>query len=282
MKRLYFTLIALIATLVASAQTIKVYEYDSYGNLCSKPAYVSSKQVKVVFDDKSGVTDGYEWVDLGLPSGTLWATCNIGANSPEQAGDYFAWGETAPKEEYSWSNYKWCEGSINTMTKYCNSSDWGVVDNKMTLDPEDDAATVNWGSNWCMPTADQIAELTKSDYTTVELTTMNDVPVLKITSKKNGNSIVLSPAGYWEWVDDEWFEKPWGELSGSYFNGWSDSWAFEFWSCEHPATVNGKPSPSRANNFHSFSWFSEYYPLGMAYVNRRCNGLPIRPVRVKK
>lgn len=281
MKRFYFTLIALIATLVASAQTIKVYEYDSYGNLCSKPAYVSSKQVKVVFDDKSGVTDGYEWVDLGLPSGTLWATCNIGANSPEQAGDYFAWGETAPKEEYSWSNYKWCEGSMNTMTKYCNSSECGVVDNKMTLDPEDDAATVNWGSNWCMPTADQIAELTKSDYTTVEFATMNDVPVLKITSKKNGNSIVLSPAGYWDWFDDEWFEKPWGELLDSYFKG-SESWGFDFWSCEHPATVSGKPRQYLANNFHSFSWFSEYYPLGVAYTNKRCNGLPIRPVRVKK
>jgi hypothetical protein len=281
MKRFYFTLIALIATLVASAQTIKVYEYDSYGNLCSEPAYVSSKQVKVVFDDKSGVTDGYEWVDLGLPSGTLWATCNIGANSPEQAGDYFAWGETAPKEEYSWSNYKWCEGSMNTMTKYCNSSEWGVVDNKMTLDPEDDAATVNWGSNWCMPTADQIAELTKSDYTTVEFTTMNDVPVLKITSKKNGNSIVLSPAGYWEWVEEEWFEKPWGELLNSYFNG-SESWGFDFWSCEHPATASDNPRQYLANSFHSFSEFMQYYPLGMAYTNHRCNGLPIRPVRVKK
>ena len=74
----------------------------------------------------------HEWVDLGLPSGTLWATCNVGANAPEEYGDYFAWGETEPKEVYSWTNYKWCNGDYNTMTKYCSNSDYGAngfVDN---------------------------------------------------------------------------------------------------------------------------------------------------------
>ena len=81
-----------------------------------------------------------------MPSGTLWATCNIGANSPEEYGDYFAWGETAPKDDYNWSNYKWCNGSATTFTKYCTKSSFGYngfVDNKTELDPEDDAAYVN-------------------------------------------------------------------------------------------------------------------------------------------
>ena len=92
--------------------------------------------------------ENHEFVDLGLPSGTLWATCNVGANAPEEYGDYFAWGETAPKETHSWNTYKWCNGSSTTMTKYCTNSSFGYngfVDNKRVLDPEDDAAYVNWG-----------------------------------------------------------------------------------------------------------------------------------------
>ena len=96
--------------------------------------------------------DEHEWVDLGLTSGTLWATCNVGATAPEDYGDYFAWGETEPKEDYSWSTYKWCNGSYKTQTKYCTNSKYGTVDDKTELEPEDDAAFVNWGSTWRMPT----------------------------------------------------------------------------------------------------------------------------------
>ena len=106
--------------------------------------------------------DDHEWVDLGLPSGTLWATCNVGANAPEEFGDYFAWGETAPKDYYDWDNYKWCNGNDSTLTKYCNDSTYGYngfVDNKVELDPEDDAAYVNWGPSWRMPTLNQTQEL---------------------------------------------------------------------------------------------------------------------------
>lgn len=92
----------------------------------------------------------HEWVDLGLPSGTLWATCNVGADTPEGFGDYFAWGETAPKDDYSWETYRWCNGYFNTMTKYCTNGSYGTVDNRTELDPEDDAAYVNWGSSWRM------------------------------------------------------------------------------------------------------------------------------------
>ena len=106
--------------------------------------------------------DTHEFVDLGLTSGTLWATMNVGANSPEEYGDYFAWGETSPKEVYNWSTYKWCKGSYKTMTKYCTSSSYGTVDDKTELELEDDAAHVNWGAAWRMPTKEQQDELRNS------------------------------------------------------------------------------------------------------------------------
>ena len=145
----------------------------------------------------SGTLDGHDYVDLGLPSGTLWATCNVGANSPEEYGDYFAWGETTTKGgTYNWSTYKYCQGSYDTMTKYCTRSSDGAVDNKTELEPSDDAATVNWGSGWQMPSYEQFKELINSSYTTTTWTTLNGKYGRKITSKSNGNSIFLPAAGY--------------------------------------------------------------------------------------
>ena len=100
----------------------------------------------------------HEYVDLGLPSGLLWATCNVGADAPEDYGDYIAWGETTPKTTYNWSTYQYCMGSYNTLTKYCNKTSFGYngfTDNLTTLLPEDDAATANWGSGWRMPTEEE-------------------------------------------------------------------------------------------------------------------------------
>ena len=146
---------------------------------------------------------GSSFVDLGLPSGTLWATCNIGANSPEEYGDYFAWGETEGyndgKTYFDFSTYKWCNGSNNTMTKYCDNSSYGYngfTDAKTELDLEDDAAYVNWGPAWRMPSIEQFRELINSNYTTTTRTEQNGVYGCKITSKKNGNSIFLPGAGY--------------------------------------------------------------------------------------
>ncbi len=139
--------------------------------------------------------DTHEYVDLGLPSGTLWATCNVGASSPEEYGDYFAWGETKPKSDYTWSTYKYCQGTEPTLTKYCTNSSYGTVDNKTELEPSDDAATVNWGSEWQMPSDEQFEELINSSYTTKTWTTMNGKYGRKITSKSNGNSIFLPAAG---------------------------------------------------------------------------------------
>ena len=136
--------------------------------------------------------DGHEYVDLGLPSGTLWATCNIGATSPEQYGCYFAWGETMPKEDYTWETYLWCNGAYKSMTKYCTKGSYGTVDHKIKLDPEDDAATVNWGSSWCMPSVGQIKELMEKCST--QWTTTNGVNGLLVTGT-NGNTMFLPAAG---------------------------------------------------------------------------------------
>ncbi len=137
--------------------------------------------------------NGHEYVDLGLPSGLKWATCNVGASSPEDYGGYYAWGEIEEKENYSWSTYKWCNGSDDTMTKYCTSSSYGTVDNQTVLDPEDDVAHVKWGGTWRMPTEAEQDELRYN--CTWTWTTQNEVNGYKVTGP-NGNSIFLPAAGY--------------------------------------------------------------------------------------
>ena len=139
--------------------------------------------------------NGHEYVDLGLPSGLKWATCNVGASSPEEYGGYYAWGETEEKENYDWSTYKWCNGSENTLTKYCTDSDYGTVDNKTVLDPEDDVAHVKWGGSWRMPTEADFYELLFTGTCTWTWTTQNGVNGYKVTSKTNGNSIFIPAAG---------------------------------------------------------------------------------------
>ena len=136
-----------------------------------------------------GSTSGHEWVDLGLPSGTIWATCNIGANSPTEYGDYFAWGETQPKEEYTWGTYTYCEGTYKTQVKY-NSEDC-----KTWLQTTDDAAYVNWSSKWQMPSKEQLEELLNENYTTIEQTTLEGVNGRIITSKFNNKSVFFPNAG---------------------------------------------------------------------------------------
>ena len=143
-------------------------------------------------DEGDGKVNGYAYVDLGLS--VKWATMNVGATSPEDYGDYFAWGETEPKEEYSWETYKWCEDDFNNLTKYCSSSDFGIVDDKIELDLEDDAANVNWGDAWRTPTKAELDELI--DNCTWSWTTQNGVDGYTVTSKTNGKSIFLPAAGY--------------------------------------------------------------------------------------
>lgn len=149
---------------------------------------------KVCFKVDTNSYNGHEFVDLGLPSGTLWATCNVGASKPEEYGDYFAWGETKTKSNYSWSIYKWCNGSHNTLTKYCTDSRYGKVDNKKNLTSIDDTAYANWGGDWRMPTETDFDELHKK--CTWKWTSQNAVKGYRVVSNINGNSIFLPAAGY--------------------------------------------------------------------------------------
>ena len=148
-------------------------------------------ELKPLANGQGGDSAGYEYVDLGLS--VKWATCNVGASKPEEYGGYYAWGETEEKENNSWNTYKWCNGSSNTLTKYCTGSSYGTVDKKTTLAPEDDVAHVKWGGNWRMPTRaeqDELREKCRWNWDTV-----NGVKGYKVTGP-NGNSIFLPAAGY--------------------------------------------------------------------------------------
>lgn len=140
-------------------------------------------------DDTPQPGDEHEWVDLGLS--VKWATMNLGANAPEEYGDYFAWGEVEPKEDYSWSTYKWCEGSDRTLTKYCTNASYGILDNRTELDPEDDAVHIIWGGQWRMPTLDELKELLRCDW---QWTSLNGIEGYNVIGP-NGNSIFFPTSG---------------------------------------------------------------------------------------
>ena len=172
---------------LVSAQGNKKYEYIYI--------YRNDNTVRKILlsDIDSLVFAQCKAVDLGLPSGLKWASFNVGATKPEESGGYYAWGETEEKGDYSWSTYKWCNGSRNTMTKYCTDSYYGSVDNKTVLDANDDVAHVTWGGAWRMPVAEEMQELVK--YCTWKWTAINDVYGYKVIGP-NGNSIFLPATGY--------------------------------------------------------------------------------------
>ena len=134
-------------------------------------------------------------IDLGLPSGRKWACCNIGANSPAECGDYFAWAETTPKTNFTLTNYKWYSGGDDhNITKYCSNSDYGVVDNIVGLQLEDDAAYVNWGPEWRMPGTAQMHELYEN--CTIKWTKVNGMYGFVFKSNKNNGAIFFPAAGW--------------------------------------------------------------------------------------
>ena len=146
--------------------------------------------------------NGHEAVDLGLSSGLKWATCNAGADKPEESGDYYAWGENAPKNTYNWASYKWCQGNQNTFIKYCLEGDaalWAGADSpdgKQTVEGEDDAAFVAFGGVWRMPTVEEWAELMDNCLWT--WTELNGTSGYRVSSKTSAdNWIFLPAAGYY-------------------------------------------------------------------------------------
>ena len=195
MKQL-FILILIVSTCVVTGRS-QAYHYDVNGD-----GEVTVTDITAIYDYLLGnipvePSVNHDYVDMGLPSGTLWATMNVGANSPEDYGDYFAWGETVPKEVYSWSTYQWCNGNFNKLIKYCNNSTYGYngfTDDLTELELEDDAAYVNWGPEWRIPSLIQIKELLNN--CTYELTTRNGVSGMLLTSNYNGESLFFPAAGY--------------------------------------------------------------------------------------
>ena len=203
------------------------------------------------YGDELSFTAELEFVDLGLPSGTLWATCNVGTDTPEGYGEYFAWGETEPKDYYYWSTYQYCNGSAGTLTKYCTNSNYGYngfFDGLRTLLPEDDIATVYCGGDWRMPTEQEWRELIEN--TTHTNTTQNGV-FGRLFTAANGNTLFLPAAGT--------KDKNGLNSVGSYGYYWSSSLYSN--------------SPNDAWQF----WFnSDGSSIG---AHNRCQGQSVRPVR---
>ncbi len=198
----------------------------------------------------SGTHNGHDYVDLGLPSGTLWATCNIDANSPENGGTAYAWGEISTKENYSWDTYKWSNGKptkdAHNLTKYCDRDAYGPLDGKMTLEPEDDVAHVKWGGSWHIPTDTEFQELL--DNCTTEWTKLNNIRGYRFTGP-NGKKMFIP-------------------VSTSYKNSTSHNNSFEYWSSSL------RPSAHGTNANELWRTDSQLEISGCL----RYEGLPIRPV----
>ena len=159
--------------------------------------FVSCSDNNEYEDKNDNLVINHEYVDLGLPSGIKWATCNVGATKPEEYGGYYAWGETEEKVNYDWSSYKWCNGNAYSMTKYCTDNNYGAVDNSSILDLEDDVAHLKWGGSWRMPTGSELEELYENcDW---QWTTFNDVYGY-LGKGPNGNCIFLPAAGSYSYI----------------------------------------------------------------------------------
>jgi serine/threonine protein kinase len=174
-------------------------------NICEKNISASKhetcEETVVIMDNtdpEACILDGHEYVDLGLPSGTKWATCNIGAIRVEDAGFLYAWGETDIKDEYSLSNYVFCEqisfwGNPKVLNKYNTKTKFGKVDGLKNLEPIDDAASTVWSDKWRIPTLEQHRELI--DNCERKRTTVNEVEGILFTSRHNGKTIFLPTFG---------------------------------------------------------------------------------------
>ncbi len=203
----------------------------------------------------------YEFVDLGLPSGTLWANCNVGASVPEEYGNYYAWEETHPKSRYLWYDYKYCCDGNNYMyslTKYCNIAHCGCngyTDTLVSLLPEYDVAIANWGASWRMPTWAEMTELLAS--CSSEWTVLNGVNGLLFTGP-NGNMVFFPAAGGYEDVAEGWPHN-----AGTIGNYWSSSLV-------------------TSNPLHSYILAFQLDLINELHIqvgwSDRSDGLPVRPV----
>ena len=187
----------------------------------------------------------HEYVDLGLS--VKWATCNVGASKPEEYGDYFAWGETSTKSEFSDETYRWVEKDdwYWKYTKYCTNRDDGKWDGKDVLTTSDDAATVKWGSKWRMPTKEDLEELDKK--CTFTLSSPNGVLGCKVTGP-NGNSIFLPFAGYIDGITPKKRGEEGYYWSKSLNNNYNN-FAGALWAYIYEGRVFGSASNSEFRNY---------------------------------
>lgn len=165
-----------------------------FGTSCSK----SSNSAEEESGENIDLGPSLVAVDIGLS--VLWCSSNIGAVSPTDYGDYYAWAETEPKEEYTWATYKWCNGDSEYMTKYCYMSGYGHIDNINTIRNTDDVATVTLGSRWRIPTYDDFGDLieTRSDSNYKwEWKKINGHRGWLVTYLVNGNRVFFPAAGGW-------------------------------------------------------------------------------------
>lgn len=184
---------------------------------------------------KKGTISSHDYVDLGLS--VKWATCNVGASSPSEVGTYVAWGEITQKTQYDWSSYSLCAGSGSAQLKYNLQTEYGVVDNKTTLEMADDLAHTKWGDSWRMPTLEEMREL--KEKCVWAWTTMDGVKGVKVTSRANGKSIFLPAAGYKKgersfdiqslnghyWSSTLYYDYPYNAC-GLYFNASGTGWDY--------------------------------------------------------
>ena len=231
------------------------YSYQAFAN---RGGWIFGGDVAFMTDRATtGTLNGHTWVDLGLPSGLLWATTNVGAENPEDYGNYYAWGETEPKETYGWITYQYCDGSETTLTKYCDDESYGLdgyTDSLTTLEASDDAATANWGAGWRMPTQEELQEL---DNCTREWTEQNGVSGYLFTGP-NGNSIFLPAAGV----------RSVSELDYAGSDGY-------YWSSSLHSGYTG---------YTSYAWYLYFYSgnYGVNGDGHRYCGFAVRPVCVSQ
>ena len=234
---------------ITVTQTETIVKHDTI-TVTQTETIVKYDTVYILVADKT--PDGVLAVDLGLPSGIKWASCNIGTTTPEGSGDFYAWGEVKTKANYAWSTYKYAKNSKNKLTKYCTKSTYGYndfTDDKKTLELEDDAAHVNWGGVWRMPTSAEWTELINN--CTWTWTTQNNVNGYLVKSNTNNNSIFLPAAGYYTGTT----------LTNAGSNGY-------YWSTS--LSVSATPYNARAREVDSTNQGSN--------STNRCYGLSIRPV----